>query len=85
MIRETEEQAVDPRGVRIVGHWLDDALVYCVLDAPDSDAVCQHHAARGVVCEDLHEIAASHDAWHVASHVEALVRQSIASFWSQPA
>ena len=30
--------------------------VYCLLDAPDEDAVRKHHAAVGVDCGDVHEV-----------------------------
>ena len=30
--------------------------VYCLLDAPDADAVRKHHGAIGVPCGDVHEV-----------------------------
>jgi hypothetical protein len=31
--------------------------VYCLLEAPDADAVRSHHASLGVRCGDVHEVA----------------------------
>jgi len=33
-----------------------DGQVYCLLEAPDAEAVRQHHAALGVPCGDVHEV-----------------------------
>ncbi len=33
-----------------------DGTVYCLLDAPDAQAVRDHHAALGVDCGDVHEV-----------------------------
>ncbi len=33
-----------------------EGRVYCLLDAPDADAVRKHHAALGVPCGDVHEV-----------------------------
>jgi hypothetical protein len=30
--------------------------VYCLLEAPDAEAVRQHHAALGVPCGDVHQV-----------------------------
>jgi Protein of unknown function (DUF4242) len=33
-----------------------DGKVYCLLDAPDEQAIRQHHAALGVPCSDVHQV-----------------------------
>ena len=33
-----------------------EGKVYCLLDAPDADAVRKHHAALDVPCGDVHEV-----------------------------
>jgi hypothetical protein len=33
-----------------------DGQVYCLLEAPDADAVRKHHAALGVPCGDVHRV-----------------------------
>jgi Protein of unknown function (DUF4242) len=34
----------------------EDGTVYCLLDAPDAQAVRDHHHAIGVPCGDVHEV-----------------------------
>ena len=34
-----------------------EGTVYCLLDAPDADAVRKHHASRGVACGDVHQVS----------------------------
>lgn len=34
-----------------------DGKVYCLLEAPDADAVRRHHAALDVPCGDVHEVS----------------------------
>jgi hypothetical protein len=33
-----------------------EGQVYCLLDAPDADAVRKHHAALGVDCGEVHPV-----------------------------
>jgi hypothetical protein len=33
-----------------------DGQVYCLLDAPDAEAVRQHHAALGIECGEVHQV-----------------------------
>ena len=48
----------DQFGVRQVELYHNPAgQVYCLLDAPDADAVLKHHAALGVDCGDVHPVA----------------------------
>ena len=55
--KETEEHKVDEFGVRQVELFHNaDGKVYCLLDAPDEEAVRRHHAALGVPCGDVHEV-----------------------------
>jgi hypothetical protein len=47
----------DQFGVRQIELFHNAAgKVYCLLDAPDEDAVRQHHAALGVPCGDVDEV-----------------------------
>lgn len=34
----------------------EDDKIYCVLDAPDEEAVHKHHAKAGIDCEFVHEV-----------------------------
>jgi Protein of unknown function (DUF4242) len=48
----------DEFGVRQVELYHNDqGKVYCLLDAPDEDAVRKHHEALGVPCGDVHRVA----------------------------
>jgi len=48
----------DKFGVRQVELFHNAAgQVYCLLEAPDADAVRKHHAALGVDCGDVHPTA----------------------------
>ncbi len=61
-IRNITEEAKagksDEFGVRQVELYHNpDGKVYCLLDAPDEDAVRKHHAALGVDCGDVHPVS----------------------------
>ena len=56
--QETKDGKVDQFGVRQVELFHNAAgHVYCLLEAPDAEAVRSHHAAIGVPCGDVHEVA----------------------------
>jgi hypothetical protein len=47
----------DEFGVRQVELFHNpDGKVYCLLDAPDAEAVRKHHEALGVPCGDVHPV-----------------------------
>jgi Protein of unknown function (DUF4242) len=51
------DNATDEFGVRQIELYHNpEGKVYCVLDAPDADAVRKHHAAIGVDCGEVHEV-----------------------------
>ena len=55
---ETRDGKVDQFGVRQVELFHNaDGKVYCLLEAPDAEAVRQHHHAIGVDCGEVHEIS----------------------------
>jgi len=55
--KDTKEQKADQFGVRQVELFHNaEGKVYCLLDAPDAEAVRKHHAALGVPCGDVHEV-----------------------------
>ncbi len=37
-------------------YYNPEGTVFCLLDAPDADAVRKHHDAMGVACGDIHQI-----------------------------
>jgi Protein of unknown function (DUF4242) len=56
--QETKDGKSDQFGVRQIELFHNaEGKVYCLLDAPDADAVRSHHAALGVPCGDVHEVA----------------------------
>jgi hypothetical protein len=56
--QDTKNEKSDEFGVRQVELFHNsDGKVYCLLEAPDADAVRSHHAALGVPCGDVHEVS----------------------------
>ena len=54
---EAKAQKSDQFGVRQAELFHNaDGKVYCLLEAPNADAVRQHHAALGVGCGEVHEV-----------------------------
>jgi hypothetical protein len=55
--RDTKAGKADEFGVRQVELFHNpDGKVYCLLEAPDAEAVRQHHEALGVPCGEVHEV-----------------------------
>jgi hypothetical protein len=55
--QDTKDAKADQFGVRQVELFHNaDGKVYCLLDAPDADAVRHHHEALGVACGEVHEV-----------------------------
>ncbi len=49
---------VDQFGVRQIELFHNpDGKVYCLLEAPDEEAVRKHHAALDVPCGDVHRVS----------------------------
>jgi len=56
--RETKDHKADAFGVRQLELFHNsDGKVYCLLEAPDAEAVRSHHEALGVPCGDVHEVS----------------------------
>jgi hypothetical protein len=56
--KDTKDGTADEFGVRQVELFHNsEGQVYCLLEAPDADAVRSHHAALGVACGDVHEVS----------------------------
>jgi hypothetical protein len=54
---DTRNEKVDEFGVRQVELYYNaNGKVYCLLDAPDEEAVRQHHAALGLTCGDVNQV-----------------------------
>ncbi len=55
---DTRNERADEFGVRQVELYHNaDGKVYCLLEAPDEEAVRRHHAALGVDCGAVHEVS----------------------------
>lgn len=55
---DTKNRKSDEFGVRQVELFHNaDGHVYCLLEAPDAEAVRSHHAALGLACGDVHEVS----------------------------
>ena len=55
--QQTRDGATDEFGVRQVELFHNpDGKVYCLLEAPDEEAVRKHHEALGVPCGDVHRV-----------------------------
>ena len=72
MFLEAARGLVDEHGVQPLGYWLTDGAIYCVLRAPSLEALCRHHAERGLPCDDVHPIAGAD---------MDIVRAAIADHW----
>ena len=56
--QDTKDAKVDEFGVRQIDLFHNaEGKVYCLLEAPDADAVRRHHAAQGVSCGEVHEVS----------------------------
>ena len=54
---DTRARRADEFGVRQVELFHNaDGQVYCLLEAPDEEAVRKHHAALGVDCGPVHRV-----------------------------
>ena len=54
---DAQHERADEFGVRQVELYHNaEGQVYCLLDAPDEEAVRAHHAALGVPCGDVHQV-----------------------------
>jgi len=53
----TQDGVSDEFGVRQIELYHNaDGKVYCLLEAPDEDAVRRHHAALDVPCGEVHQV-----------------------------
>src|SRR5919199_404644 len=78
MYLQAKHDIRDPHGVRAVGHWVERGLLYCILDAPDAVAACQHHIDRGLPCGELQAIDAPDRQAPTSDEREARLRTAIA-------
>ena len=75
----------DPSGTLPLGHWLADGAVFCVLEAPDAEAVCRHYTAPGVACDDVQLIERVTARRPLSDKDETILRAEIVRIWHTPA
>jgi Protein of unknown function (DUF4242) len=80
MIQEAEQPHADADGVRVLGHRIGGQHVYCVLQAPDADAVRQHHTTRGLPCDEIRQVEGL-DGMRSGGRRDQLVCEAVATFW----
>jgi Protein of unknown function (DUF4242) len=81
MIQEAEQRPPDAHGVRVLGHWIGGQHLYCVLQAPDADAVRQHHAIRGLPCDEIRPLEGLH-GMRSGRRYDRRVRAAVSTLWS---
>jgi Protein of unknown function (DUF4242) len=75
-LQQSSERQVDPHvGVHLIDHWRDERHLYCVVEAPDAEAVYHYHADHGLPCDDLHVIESA------PGEDDRLVRAAIEAIW----
>ena len=78
---EATHGLLDPSGAKPVAHWVEDGVIYCLLEAPDREAVCAHHACRGLPCDDVHLIPGLRESRPTSRQEQAIVRAAIDGLW----
>ena len=81
LLLEVRHQLRDARGLRPLGQWIEDETIYCVVEAPNDHAVCEHHAERGLPCDDLHAITDLEGQYPLSERDQAVVRAAIERLW----
>ena len=71
---------VDEHGVQPLGHWVTDRVIYCVVRAPSQEAVCRHHAERGLPCDELRPVTGLRGS-HPLGAKEAQIVRAVLNRW----
>jgi Protein of unknown function (DUF4242) len=81
LTHEAREGHTDARGVRPTSHWLEDGWLYCVLEAPDVAGVREHHNARGLDSDTVHEMEGLEGRRPTSAEDQEQVRAAIETYW----
>jgi Protein of unknown function (DUF4242) len=81
LTEEARAGQLDPGGARPIGHWLEDGWLYCVLEAPNIDAVSEHHHAHGLACASVREIDGLDGSRPISRADHERVRTAIGNYW----
>ena len=79
--REALRGIVDRHGVLPLAHWVTDGVIYCVVQASNSDAFCRHHADRGLTCDNVHPIEGLRGSHPLRAEETEVVRAVLANLW----
>ena len=74
---------IDLHGAKPVTHWLEDGVIYCVMEAPDIESMCRHHTQRGLRCDDVHLISGLRAQRPMLDADQTAIRTAIAEMWRQ--
>jgi hypothetical protein len=81
IVLEALHQAIDSHGAKPVTHWLEDGVIYCVMEAADIESICRHHTTRGLRCDDVHLISDLRVHQPMSDADRAAIRMAIAETW----
>ena len=81
MHQETLRGIVDQHGAQPLAHWVTDRVIYCVMQAPNEEAFCRHHAERGLACDGLHPIPGLRGSHPLSAEEAQLVRAVLTDLW----
>jgi hypothetical protein len=74
----------DVSGTLPLGHWLEDGTIYCLLEAPDEEAVCRHHRGRGITCNDMHPLPGLSATRPLTGRDRLAIMAAIQHLWHTP-
>ena len=81
MQRESLRGGVDEHGAQPLAHWVTDGVIYCIVQAPNPDAFCEHHAERGLPCDNVHPIDGLRGSHPLVAEDAQIVQGVLAALW----
>jgi Protein of unknown function (DUF4242) len=81
---EADRSIRDVSGTLPLGHWVEDGAIFCLLEAPDEDSICQHHRDRGVPCEDPHALSGITGVRPLSGTDRLRIAAAIRRIWHAP-
>jgi hypothetical protein len=81
MHREAAYRAVDRYGAQPMAHWVTDGVIYCIIRAPDEQALRKHHADHGLACNDVHRIASLRGDQPLGQEEMDAIRGTLGTLW----
>jgi hypothetical protein len=81
LVLEALHQVIDSHGAKPVTHWLEDGVIYCVIEAADIESMCRHHTRRGLRCDDVHLISGLRVQQPLSDADRTAIRTAIDETW----